>query len=138
MESLPDLIDAWWQYQRLTTGTRPERLAADDWSWAWEEVTAMINDKDERVVEFLVSLAESAQSPEDLQIVGAGPIEDLLSEHGKWLATTEGSAMLDQLADNSRTSKKFRQALGSVWHESGEIPLGVRERLIGLSTPMDT
>jgi hypothetical protein len=138
MESRPDLIDAWWQYQRLTTGTRPERLTADDWYWAWENVTAMINDKDERVVELLVSLTESARSPEDVQTVGAGPIEDLLSEHGSWLATTEGSAMLDQLADISRTNKKFRQALGSVWHESGEIPLVVRERLIGLSTPMNT
>jgi hypothetical protein len=86
----------------------------------------------------LVSLAESAQSPEDVGIVGAGPIEDLLSEHGSWLATTEGSAMLDQLADNSRTNKKFRQALGSVLHQSEEIPLVVRKRLIGLSTPMDT
>jgi hypothetical protein len=89
------------------------------------------------VVDVLVSLAESAQSPEDVGIVGAGPIEDLLSEHGSCLATTEGSAMLDQLADNSRTNKKFRRALGSVWHQS-EIPLVVRKRLIGLSTPMDT
>jgi hypothetical protein len=96
----------------------------------------MIQLKDDNVVAILVGLAEAAASPLDAELVGAGPIEDFLSEHGRWLASPDGSTSLKALAEFSRTSSSFRHALGGVWYEDHELPSEVRERLHGLPPPL--
>jgi hypothetical protein len=33
-----DVADAYWRYYRLSTGSREERLAAEEFFWAWDAV----------------------------------------------------------------------------------------------------
>lgn len=85
------LTAEWWEYQRLASGSRVERKALE----AGEPADAVkaVDIVDERVtrggsaaLSTVASLVRAAVSVDDLCLVGAGPLEDLLFEHGVELA----------------------------------------------------
>ena len=78
------------------------------------------------VVEALIVLAEAAGVDADLlSIVGAGPIEDLVSHSGN------GGQVLPEVDRAARQNMAFRAALRYVW-VGADLPTRVRARLVEL------
>jgi hypothetical protein len=85
---------------------------------------AMTEEPREWAVEALVLLSEMA-TPDQRGLVGAGPLEDLLSHFGN------GARVLDEVERVARKRPAFRAALSNVWLGE-DVPEGVRHRLAEL------
>lgn len=127
----------YWEHWRLAEGDREERLRAERGSVAHERVSDAVESGNPDVVELLVALAEAAPSDSDAGLIGAGPLEELLSVHGARLVTRDGAQLLDAIDTGARRSARFRRALRSAYM-GDEVPAPVRSRLqrfLGPPTP---
>src|SRR5438034_8100535 len=79
---LQRLSDGYWKHYRLSTGSRQERLDADQWVWAWDEVEGAVMKASSNTFEILMALVESAADDEALAYLGAGPLENLINSYG--------------------------------------------------------
>src|SRR5260370_41162746 len=100
------LIDGYWKHYRLSTGSRQERLDADKWAWAWDEVEGAVMEPSANAFEMLMALVESAPDDGALAYVGAGPLEDLINSHGVQFA--------GQIEESASRVLKFRTLLSHV------------------------
>ena len=67
-----------------------------------------------------------AAAPNDqLGYIGAGPLENLLSEHS--------AAFGERIEAQARRDPRFREALAAVWLSGGEITADLQERLVKLT-----
>ena len=123
------VLHDYWEQWRLAGGNRQERLAAEGGGdRSHYQVSDAVEAGDATVIELLVALAETAPSDADAGLIGAGPLEELLSVHASRLATVEGAALLDAIDAGARTSRRFRLALRSAFM-GDEVPTAVKERL---------
>jgi hypothetical protein len=123
-----DIVHEYWEHWRRSRGDRADRLEAEKGSRARDVVYDAVQAGDPAVIELLAALAEAAPSEEDAGLVGAGPLEDLLSVHGARLARADGSALLEAIDTAARRSVRFRRALRSAYM-GDEIPVPVKQRL---------
>lgn len=124
--TIGDLVAGWWAYQRLAQGGREDRKrlalgepldVCSDWEAARERIDAGGMD----AVEIVVALVDAAPDAAGVALVGAGPLEDLVHEHGGALV-----AEIERLAGQHAG---FRQALRSVWLSPGALDPEVAQRL---------
>ena len=106
---LEGLADAYWQHQRLTSGVRQERLDADQYRWAAEEVFRVV-DEDDDPLPMLDVLAAHPQA--DAACFGAGPVEDLL--------TADPQRWDRPVAERCAASAFWRDAVAAVWLSADE------------------
>ena len=103
------LVDGYWTAHRLAmSSVRSDRLAAQDWRWAVDEVGSAMEQPDAAALDLLDDLMRAPEA--DLGYLGASPLEDLLTEHG--------SVIADQVADRARRDPLWRAAVGGVWLDS--------------------
>lgn len=121
-------LDDYWEYWRLSRGTRDDRIHAGGRRRSHEAVDDAVEAGEPGVVELLVALAEAAPSEEDAGLIGAGPIEELLSCHAARLATPAGADLVDAIDTAARRSARFRRALKSAYM-GDEVPMPVKSRL---------
>lgn len=119
------LAAQWWNYHRLSRGSRDERKALEtgepaDAVEAADIVYERVAQGGSAALSTVASLVRTAVSADDLCLVGAGPLEDLLCEHGVELAQS-----VDELA---RREPAFAAALRCVWWSP---PDRDTERLLG-------
>ncbi|MGE5523879.1 MAG: DUF6869 domain-containing protein [Rhodospirillaceae bacterium] len=108
MASVQELADEWIAYWRhhAETGKFPDsdvscevdRLARDQPETAWEVILAIL------------SRLGSDASDTLVQVLAAGPLEDLLAEHGE--------SFIDRVERKSRVDARFRFLLGGVWQNA--------------------
>ncbi len=113
-DDLDELARAWWEGRRLADGTRDERKRWSlgeplDVAEASERAQRIVEDGGEQALELVMALLRSSPDETGPAMVGAGPLEDLVTGHGDDLAPR-----LDELA---RQSPAFRRALASGWLE---------------------
>jgi hypothetical protein len=77
---------------------------------------------DPAVMGVLQALVDSAASDGELDYVGAGPLEDLLSHSG------HGAAFVDEVERRARQDRRFRVAVSGLWLNT-DVPEDVRTRL---------
>lgn len=121
--------DVWRRVERATNGTtdyntddpvgREQKLTYDAervvgaWFayeavfWASERLQDLLAKDPEVAWRTIVLLIERAPSDERLGPVGAGPLEDLLNDHG--------DMFIDRIEAAARTDSRFRACLASVW-----------------------
>ncbi len=104
------VVDAYWRCHALGSGSREERLAAESTFWAVEVVNDAAMDGHPSVLDLIDALLASPAA--DPCYVGAGPVEDLLSNHGARFG--------DEVADRCRLSPSWRVAVGCVWLDEDE------------------
>ena len=97
----------------------------DDLSGAFDEVLEICFSDPERAWPLTLTLIAKASNPKALSYIAAGPLEDLLKNHG--------SAVIDRVEIAARRDPKFRLALCDVWGLSGDILERVRNA-IGLGS----
>lgn len=121
-----DLATGWWEYGRLSDGSRAERKWLETNprsapSLAWEEVQHRMSQGGAAALDTVLALIDRAPQDADLSAVGAGPLEDLVHEHGLALAGD-----IDRFA---RTHAGFRVALQSVYVDHARLGEDAGERL---------
>ena len=100
-----------------------ENTAAD--FWAWEAVGDIARGPSaEAAWDLVVTLVRRAPD-EQLGRIGAGPLEDLVNEHGP--------ALVEWIEGECRRDARFKEALGRIWLTSGELPTEVEARIVAAS-----
>jgi hypothetical protein len=121
-----DVVSGWWEYQRLSAGNRAERKNLELGEprravVAAERVYEHIRGGGLTALALVKALVDAAASADDLALVGAGPVEDLLVEHGR--------ALIDEIDRLARQAPHFASALAGVWWSSAEAGPEVTARL---------
>ncbi|MEO5710208.1 MAG: DUF6869 domain-containing protein [Nocardioidaceae bacterium] len=119
----------WWLFRRLSAGTREQRMdleqgqSADGRAaqHASDHVNHVVTQGGAEAVALIAELMRSAPDADALVLVGAGPLEDLLHEHG--------AAVIEEVERLARQEPAFAESLRSVWLEHGALPLDVEVRL---------
>jgi hypothetical protein len=100
------------------------QLAAEN-SPEWEEsfwshmlVDDLVNDFPRDAFDLVLSILESNQSDSVKGAVAAGPVEDLLVQHG--------SEFIDLVEQEAKRSPKFGSMLGGVWRSSMDEDIWLR------------
>lgn len=119
---LGEVVEAYWEYygQFSDGASRPERLAADEFSWASDAVdlSLMSDEIAERQVgvdrvRLLMALADRAPDQAALAYLGAGPIEELLRCHEPNIGRFDNAA---------GQNERFRYALLCAWFDDHIAP----------------
>ncbi len=79
-------------------------------SWASGELDDIVREEPERAFPLILSLIGASPSDEFLAIVAAGPLENLLCEHGE--------AFIERVEELARRDPHFRRGLAGVWGSS--------------------
>jgi hypothetical protein len=95
----------------LSRGNRADRLASEEWFWAWEEVDEAMTREPAAAVALVAALVDAAPTLDDCAYIGAGPLEDLLNY--------QAEAVVDAVDDESRRNERFRRALAAVYIGDG-------------------
>jgi hypothetical protein len=124
--TIGDLASAWWTYRRLAEGSREDRNRLSlneppDVCANWEAARERIDTGGMDGLELVVALVDATPDAADLVLIGTGPLEDLVHDHGGELV-----AEIERLA---RQHTGFRQALRSVWLSPGALDPDVARRL---------
>jgi hypothetical protein len=96
------LVSAWLRYE-AEEHTKGED---SDW-WAVEELQGIFRDEPDRAWNITVQLAEAAETPWQLVMIGCGVLEDLLN--------LDPDRYLDRLDVQGRTNRKLIAAAANVW-----------------------
>ena len=120
------VIRGWWEYQRLQRGTPEERRALQAGHPAhvcasWAEVRARIAAGGMPALELVVAILGASRSDEDVSLVGAGPLEDLVHKHG--------DTLVDAIEDLAARDGRFAHALSRVWLAKGVLRPSTELRL---------
>lgn len=132
------IVAGYWQHYVLAKGTRPQRLEAQTWFWAWEAVDDVVQNAPlERALVLLDALLAAPGA--DPAYVGAGPVEDLMNVHGalldiplgkrcerspKWAETVWGSIPPDDLEAGAKRLRPYLRPAVT----SSEPPAEVRRK----------
>ena len=109
------LVNAWLTYQK-------------NW-WAFEALMKLWRESPDEALDVIINLARSADDDELVEAVGAGPLEDLIREHG--------ASMIDAIETRAKSDLRFRQALSHVWIAKEDATSFVGQRYIALGcTPV--
>jgi len=113
----PKLVDAWLgspdkgsdipEYQNSTL--------------AFDFVFSLMRESPEEGWQFLLEASRRELSPKRASMVAAGPLEDLLANHG--------SAIIQRLELEARQNLAFRNLLSGVWQNQTPSPIWARVKL---------
>jgi hypothetical protein len=102
----PQIVRDWVAYQHSEPGTSEnERLVA-----ALLAVTDMVRKRPEEGWLFVLEALELDNSTSIQEVLSAGPLEDLLAEHGELL--------IERVEIEARRNPAFASLLGGVWQNS--------------------
>ena len=81
------LVAKWWEYYRLAAGSREQHKTMEsglppDVRMAHDHVAEIVERGAPEVVELLADLAVATPAEQDPALVGTGPLEDLIRDHG--------------------------------------------------------
>lgn len=112
-----DVVSGWWEYQRLSAGNRQARKNLElgeprSAVVAADAVHDLIRRGGVTGLALVKGLVDAATSADDLVLVAAGPLEDLLVEHGR--------DMIDEIDLLARQNPRFAAAMSGVWWSSAE------------------
>ena len=89
--------------------------------WSFDKIFD-IRDDAEQVWPFILSVLAEDQSIPVVQMLSAGPLEDLLSDHG--------DAVIDRVESEARKNPAFASLLGGVWQSSMSQPIWDRVQAV--------
>lgn len=121
-----DLVERWWAFHRLVTGSREERKQLEagvpvEVQQAYDEVADAVDHGRPGVVQLLAALVDAAPDEDGVAVVAAGPLEDLIHAHGP--------EVVDEIETTARRSPAFAEALAHVWVDDEAADAPVVQRL---------
>lgn len=131
MDPVDDVFRAedWWLFHDLLSGTREQRVdlergvspAAQKARRSSDRVAAVVDAGGVQALELIAKLLDAAPTQDAVNLVGAGPLENLVHAHG--------AQLLDEIERHARQEPAFAEALRSVWLDQGDLPAEVESRL---------
>ncbi len=106
-DKLNKLIDTWIAFQKLDESGKNENHP--DW-WAVFELMDLVQDNPEEGYKVILAILDRDQSTEIMEILSAGALEDLLSEHGE--------DFIERIEYEAKDNSDFSNLLGGVWQNS--------------------
>jgi hypothetical protein len=99
--------------------------ADEEYFWGWEAVTDFVHSRPAAEVwELVLELLDRANEDE-VSLVIAGPLEDLVRRHG--------TVLVSEIEQRAAADEYFRWALGGIWLSRGELPDDVLDRIVRAS-----
>lgn len=115
-QSLEELVQGWLAHWR----NEPKK---DEHFWATEAAFDLARNEPDWAWRFVLATLDELKPEQDdkvLAVLAAGPLEDLLANHG--------SEVIARVEDEARRSPRFRELLGGVWKSS--MPEEVWQRVL--------
>jgi hypothetical protein len=106
MEPDPKLVDDWIASQFLDLHSAEYELLAYAGEASWD----MARHRPDEAWEFILAVLKANQSSRVLESLSAGPLEDLLANHGPYV--------IDRVEATARTNVHFARLLGGVWRST--------------------
>ncbi len=97
------LIAGWLALQRTAMGSREY----EDAFWAFEELDDLCTDSPEDTWEIILGILARGPSDEEIGMLAAGPLEDLLARHGRYV--------IERVEREASRNPAFASLLGGVW-----------------------
>ena len=91
-----------------------EEWGEENWDWATQLLRKLIQYEPDSAWRLINELILNAQDEEELGCVAAGPLEDLLCDHG--------SQFVDRVEQAAASSERFKRCLAGVWGHSSFEP----------------
>lgn len=104
-QELLSLAEAWIGYWHAPAGS----IAREQTSWA-TDLYELKYDDPETLWQLILTVHAKDQSPRIQEVLSAGPVEDLLAEHG--------DRFIGRIEDEARRDPAFARLLGGVWKSS--------------------
>jgi hypothetical protein len=98
-----DFIAAWITMAKSASGTQ----AHDEAFWAFQHMYDLVHEQPEVAFGLILEIWAHDQSHAVVQLLSAGPLEDLLSSHGP--------EFIGRVEEEAERSPSFRKLLGGVW-----------------------
>ena len=105
----------------IATNVRYNAERREEDFWAWEKVNDIVNGADPEHAFSVVQALVRAAPDDQLELIGAGPVENLVINHS--------AALIDWLESEARRDPRFREALASIWLVADHILPEVLNRL---------
>ncbi|MBI1423278.1 MAG: hypothetical protein GC149_07420 [Gammaproteobacteria bacterium] len=104
--NIDEIAEAWiemWSYEV----NNPER---DKFDWVYDFEDEATHDQPEIALKLILAVLEKNQTNHILEVLSAGPLEDLLAYHGEHI--------IEIIEAEARKNKQFAGLLGGVWQNS--------------------
>lgn len=121
-DRLERVVSDWLEYHRFheAAGDYEHKTdIGDDKFWAIAALIDAARDDPDFCWQAICQLLQKADSEIQLANIAAGPLEDLLAEHG--------AAYIEQIEIQANRDARFRELLGGVWQNA--IPAEIWERI---------
>jgi hypothetical protein len=102
---ISSLAKAWIEHHLHSKGAVNEATF-----WAWQRLYELIQSEPEKAWKVIEAIRQANGSDWNLGNLGAGPLEDLLAEHG--------DEFIDRIESLARQDAQFRKLLGAVWRNT--------------------
>jgi hypothetical protein len=107
-QEIDRLAKTWIFAQKLGAGN----LGYERHSWAIDQVIDLAFHEPQKLWRMILRILEIDSSETIVSAVGAGPLEDLMVQHGE--------ALIDKVEARASMSPPFKSAMQSVWLEDGD------------------
>lgn len=104
------LAKTWIFAQKLGVGT----LGYDRHSWAVDELIDLAFHRPNMLWDLILRILQIDRSKEIVAAIGAGPLEDLMVQHGE--------TFIDRIEQLAAVSPIFKEAMRHAWIEAGDTP----------------
>ena len=101
-DEIRSLSDAWIEHLLHSRGKVNEATF-----WAWDRLADLVQTEPEEAWKVIEAIRQATGSDYILECLAAGPLEDLLAEHG--------DQFIDRVETLARRDQQFRKLLGGVW-----------------------
>ncbi len=118
MSEIQKIADAWIEMWTHDVDD-PKR---EKFSWVDDFEYEATHEKPETGIELILEILRRNPGTEIIEVLAAGPLEDLLAYHGE--------AIIDRVEVEARTNGAFASLLGGVWQNA--MPDSVWERIMGV------
>ena len=104
------LAQAWKAYTDAAIKHEVSSPEAESMFWAFNEMVDTVRDKPFEALEVILEILKIAEEEQVLANLAAGPLEDLLAEHG--------IVVIDRIIELAKSDPRFRDLLQGVWGNS--------------------
>lgn len=118
---MDELVFEWIRYQLLFD--KDKDAANRDLFWTYDAVSDLCSNEPDLALEFIPSVVATKPERSIVEILAAGPLEDLLSNHG--------AKVIDKMKRESEQKPSFRNLFGGVWKNA--MPEDVWERVLRIA-----
>jgi hypothetical protein len=116
-QTMAELVDGWIAHWTIRFSSGEDD---DTFFWAYQCASELCMDSADLGFEFVLAVLKKGISADQIPVLAAGPLEEVLSYHG--------AAVIDRVEEEARRSSDFCHLLGGVW--KNQMPDEIWQRVL--------